>query len=115
MKKILEDLKAEGFSMEEMVVYGFLYPLGMMVVLVAAGAIGESRCGAAAYTTERTRRRGEALKGSEQNRDGRKNRTGTEGTDRRTGRTKERKRIKQQTIKISRLWKLKELLPRCAL
>jgi hypothetical protein len=40
MKKILEDLKAEGFSKKEMVVYGFLYPLGMMVVLVAAGAIG---------------------------------------------------------------------------
>ena len=40
MKKIWEDLRAEGFSMEEMVVYGFLYPLGMMVVLVAAGAIG---------------------------------------------------------------------------
>ena len=40
MKKILEDLKAEGFSKKEMVVYGVLYPLGMMVVLVAAGAIG---------------------------------------------------------------------------
>ena len=40
MKKIWEDLKAEGFSKKEMVVYGFLYPLGMMVVLVAAGAIG---------------------------------------------------------------------------
>ncbi len=40
MKKILEDLKADGFSKKEMVVYGFLYPLGMMVVLVAAGAIG---------------------------------------------------------------------------
>ena len=40
MKKILEDLKAEGFSKKEMVVYGFLYPLGMMVVRVAAGAIG---------------------------------------------------------------------------
>ena len=40
MKKILEDLRAEGFSKKEMVVYGFLYPMGMMVVLVAAGAIG---------------------------------------------------------------------------
>ena len=40
MKKILEDLKAEGFSKEEMLVYGFLYPLAMTVVIVAAGAIG---------------------------------------------------------------------------
>ena len=40
MKKILEDLKAENFSKKEMFVYGFLYPLGLMVVLVAAGAIG---------------------------------------------------------------------------
>ena len=40
MKKILEDLKAEGFSKKEWLIYGFLYPLGMMVVLVAAGAIG---------------------------------------------------------------------------
>ena len=39
MKKILEDLKAEGFSKKEMVIYGFLYPLGYMVVLVAASAI----------------------------------------------------------------------------
>ena len=39
MKKILEDLKAEGFSKKEMVIYGFLYPLGMMVVLVVAGAL----------------------------------------------------------------------------
>lgn len=40
MKKILEDLRAENFSKKEMVVYGFLYPLIMTVVLVAAGAIG---------------------------------------------------------------------------
>lgn len=40
MKKILEDLKAEGFSKKEMVIYGFLYPLIMTVALVAAGAIG---------------------------------------------------------------------------
>lgn len=39
MKKILEDLKAEGFSKEEMVVYGFLYPLGLIVILIAASAI----------------------------------------------------------------------------
>lgn len=39
MKKILEDLKAEGFSKKEMVIYGFLYPLGLMVVLVLASAI----------------------------------------------------------------------------
>ena len=39
MKKILEDLKAENFSKKEMVVYGVLYPLGLMAVLVAAGAL----------------------------------------------------------------------------
>lgn len=39
MKKILEDLKAEGFSKKEMVIYGFLYPLGMLVALIAASAI----------------------------------------------------------------------------
>ena len=40
MKKILEDLKAENFSKEEIAIYDFLYPLIMTVVLVAAGAIG---------------------------------------------------------------------------
>ena len=40
MKKILEDLKDENFSKEEIAIYGFLYPLIMTVVLVAAGAIG---------------------------------------------------------------------------
>ena len=40
MKKIWEDLKAEGLSKKEWLIYGLLYPLGMMVVLVAAGAIG---------------------------------------------------------------------------
>ena len=40
MKKILEDLKAEGFSMKEIATYGVLYPMGLFVVLVAAGAIG---------------------------------------------------------------------------
>lgn len=40
MKKILEDLKAENFSKKEMLVYGFVYPLAMTVVIVAAGAIG---------------------------------------------------------------------------
>ncbi len=40
MKKIFEDLRAENFSKKEMLVYGFLYPLIMTVVLVAAGAIG---------------------------------------------------------------------------
>lgn len=40
MKKILEDLKAEGFSVKEIVTYGVLYPVGLIVVLVAAGAIG---------------------------------------------------------------------------
>ena len=39
MKKILEDLKAENFSKEEMLVYGVLYPLGLLVVLIAASAI----------------------------------------------------------------------------
>ena len=39
MKKILEDLKAEGFSKKEIATYGVLYPLGMFMVLVAAGAI----------------------------------------------------------------------------
>ena len=39
MKKILEDLKAEGLSKKEMVIYGFLYPLGYMVVLILASAI----------------------------------------------------------------------------
>ena len=39
MKKILEDLKAEGLSKKEMVIYGFLYPLGMMVAILIAGAI----------------------------------------------------------------------------
>ena len=40
MKKILEDLKAENFSVKEMVVYGALYPMGLIVVLVVAGALG---------------------------------------------------------------------------
>jgi hypothetical protein len=40
MKKILEDLKAENFSVKEIAIYGFIYPLIMTVVLVAAGAIG---------------------------------------------------------------------------
>ena len=40
MKKILEDLRAENFSKEEMLVYGVLYPMAMTVVIVAAGAIG---------------------------------------------------------------------------
>lgn len=40
MKKILEDLRAENFSKKEMLVYGVLYPVGLIVVLVAAGAIG---------------------------------------------------------------------------
>ena len=39
MKKILEDLRAENFSKEEMLVYGVLYPLGLLVVLIAASAI----------------------------------------------------------------------------
>ena len=39
MKKILEDLKAEGLSKKEWLIYGFLYPLGMLVVLIAASAI----------------------------------------------------------------------------
>lgn len=40
MKKILEDLRAENFSLKEIAIYGILYPLIMTVVLVAAGAIG---------------------------------------------------------------------------
>lgn len=40
MKKILEDLRAENFSKKEMLVYGVLYPVGLIVALVAAGAIG---------------------------------------------------------------------------
>ena len=40
MKKILEDLRAENFSKEEIAIYGVLYPLAMMVVIIAAGAIG---------------------------------------------------------------------------
>ena len=39
MKKILEDLKAEGLSKKEMFIYGFLYPLGLLVILIAASAI----------------------------------------------------------------------------
>jgi hypothetical protein len=39
MKKILEDLKAEGFSKKEWLTYGVLYPIGLMVVLVVAGAL----------------------------------------------------------------------------
>lgn len=39
MKKILEDLRAENFSKKEMLVYGFFYPLTLMVVLVAASAM----------------------------------------------------------------------------
>jgi hypothetical protein len=39
MKKILEDLKAEGLSKKEMFIYGFLYPLGLMIILIAASAI----------------------------------------------------------------------------
>ena len=39
MKKILEDLRAENFSKEEMLVYGVLYPMGLLVVLIAASAI----------------------------------------------------------------------------
>ena len=40
MKKILEDLKAENFSVKEIAIYGVAYPLALMVVIVAAGAIG---------------------------------------------------------------------------
>ncbi len=39
MKKILEDLKAENLSKKEMFIYGFLYPLGLMIILIAASAI----------------------------------------------------------------------------
>ena len=39
MKKILEDLKAEGLSKKEMFIYGFLYPLGLLVILVAASVL----------------------------------------------------------------------------
>ena len=39
MKKIWEDLRAENFSKEEMLVYGVLYPMGLLVVLIAASAI----------------------------------------------------------------------------
>ena len=39
MKKILEDLKAEGLSKKEMFIYGFLYPLGLLIILIAASAI----------------------------------------------------------------------------
>ncbi len=40
MKKIWEDLKAEGFSVKEIAIYGVVYPLIMTVVIFAAGAIG---------------------------------------------------------------------------
>ncbi len=40
MKKILEDLKAENFSVKEIAIYGVAYPLAMTVVIIAAGAIG---------------------------------------------------------------------------
>lgn len=40
MKKIFEDLKAEGFSKKEVAIYGVIYPLAMTVVIIAAGAIG---------------------------------------------------------------------------
>ena len=39
MKKIWEDLKAEGLSKKEWLIYGFLYPLGLLVILIAASAI----------------------------------------------------------------------------
>ena len=39
MKKILEDLKAENFSVKEIAIYGFVYPLALMVILVAASAL----------------------------------------------------------------------------
>ena len=39
MKKIWEDLKTEGLSKKEWFIYGFLYPLGMMVAILIAGAI----------------------------------------------------------------------------
>ena len=39
MKKIWEDMKAEGLSKKEWLIYGVLYPLGMLIVLIAASAI----------------------------------------------------------------------------
>ena len=39
MKKILEDLKAENLSVKEIVIYGVVYPLALMVILVAASAL----------------------------------------------------------------------------
>lgn len=39
MKKIWEDLKAEGLSKKEWFIYGFLYPLELMIILIAASAI----------------------------------------------------------------------------
>ena len=39
MKKILEDLKAEGFSKKDVAIYGVIYPLVLMVILVAASAL----------------------------------------------------------------------------
>lgn len=39
MKKIWEDLKAEGLSKKEWLIYGLLYPLGMLVAIVIGGAI----------------------------------------------------------------------------
>ena len=39
MKKILEDLKAENFSVKEIAIYGVAYPLVLMVILVAASAL----------------------------------------------------------------------------
>ena len=39
MKKIWEDLKAEGLSKKEWFIYGCLYPLELMIILIAASAI----------------------------------------------------------------------------
>lgn len=39
MKKILEDLKAENFSVKEVLTYGVVYPLVLMVILVVTGAL----------------------------------------------------------------------------
>lgn len=36
---ILEDLRTENFSTKEVVVYGIIYPLALMMVLVAVRAL----------------------------------------------------------------------------
>lgn len=39
MKEIINDIKSEGFSAKEMVVYGFIVPVVMVMAVIVGGAM----------------------------------------------------------------------------